>query len=131
MTPAQYMIEADQTNLDDEGYKTVQARMADPTFAKLMHAAMGMVTEAAEFMDMLKKHAMYGKPIDEVNALEEIGDQFWYQSLALKTLNADFARVMERNIAKLRARFPEKFTEARALERDLSKERRILEGGDA
>ena len=94
----------------------------------LQHAALGMVTESAEFTDMLKKHLFYGKPLDEVNLAEELGDQLWYVAMALRALGTDFETVMERNIAKLKARYPNKFTLELAENRDLEKERAILEG---
>jgi len=94
----------------------------------LLHAAIGMQTESAEFSDMLKKHLFYGKPLDTVNLMEEIGDQIWYIAMALRSLDTDFETVMERNIAKLKARYPDKFTEELAENRDLEKERSILEG---
>lgn len=40
----------------------------------------------------------------------------------------DFEDMLDSNINKLKARFPEKFTEYHALNRDLIKERNILEG---
>lgn len=93
----------------------------------LLHASMGMVTEAGEFMDMMKKHLFYGKPQDEVNLKEEIGDILWYAAIALEALGTDFSEVMETNINKLKARYPEKFTEDKAINRDLETERKILE----
>lgn len=93
----------------------------------LLHAAMGMVTESGEFMDMMKKHIFYGKPQDEVNLKEEIGDIMWYAAIALEALGSSFDEVMEKNIAKLQARYPEKFTTDKAVNRDLEKEREILE----
>lgn len=119
---------ADRTNLHGpDGYMKVQERMADPQFARLMHAAMGMVTESAEFMDALKKHAIYGKPIDEVNLKEELGDKLWYVALAVNTLNTTFGLIMEQNIRKLKKRFPDNFTEEAALTRNLEAERAELE----
>jgi NTP pyrophosphatase (non-canonical NTP hydrolase) len=94
----------------------------------LLHAAIGMQTESAEFSDMLKKHLFYGKPLDVVNLTEELGDQMWYIAMALRALGTDFETVMERNISKLRVRYPDKFTEDLAENRDLCKERGILEG---
>ena len=95
----------------------------------LLHASMGLVTEAGEFQDMLKKHVFYGKPLDEVNLKEEIGDLLWYCAIALEALDTDFEAVMQTNIDKLKARYPEKFTEQKAENRDLVKEREILENG--
>ena len=96
----------------------------------LLHASMGLVTEAGEFQDMLKKHVFYGKPLDEVNLKEEIGDLLWYCAIALEALDTDFQAVMQTNIDKLKARYPEKFTEEKAENRDLAKERKILEKGE-
>jgi len=93
----------------------------------LIHASMGLVTEAGEFQDMLKKHLYYGRKLDEVNLKEEIGDTLWYCAIALNALGTDFETVMQTNIDKLKARFPEKFTEDNANSRNLDKEREILE----
>lgn len=93
----------------------------------LLHASMGLVTEGAEFQDMVKKHVFYGKTLDEVNLKEEIGDILWYCAIALEALGADFETIMKTNIEKLKARYPEKFTEEHAINRDLDKERQILE----
>lgn len=95
----------------------------------LLHASMGLVTEAGEFQDMLKKHLYYGRELDTVNLREEIGDLLWYCAIALNALDTDFQAVMQTNIDKLKARYPEKFTEEKAENRDLDKERKILENG--
>jgi len=95
----------------------------------LIHASMGLVTEAGEFQDALKKHLYYGKNLDTVNLKEEIGDILWYCAIALEALGTDFESVMQTNIDKLKARYPEKFTEDSANNRDLETERQILENG--
>lgn len=100
----------------------------DRQFAALLHAGMGLVTEAGEFMDALKKRLIYGKPIDRVNLIEEIGDIAWYCAVALRTLDSNFGEAFARNIAKLRKRFPDNFTQAAALTRNLDAERKALEG---
>ena len=67
------------------------------------------------------------KPLDNVNLLEELGDQTWYIALALRYLESNFGEIFDGNIAKLRKRFPDKFTEAAAINRDLDGERAVLE----
>jgi hypothetical protein len=52
----------------------------------------------------------------------------WYIAILLRELDLDFESLLQLNIDKLKARFPEKFTESHALNRDLDKERDILEG---
>jgi hypothetical protein len=42
-------------------------------------------------------------------------------------LGVDFEDVWERNIKKLAARYPEKYSRNKALNRNLNKERKILE----
>lgn len=102
-------------------------RLTDPDTIRLIHAAMGMVTESAELMDMIKKHIFYGKPLDIVNAIEEVGDSMWYVGLAVDVLRTTFNEIMTVNINKLKLRYPEKFTEKDAVDRDVVAEREFLE----
>jgi len=103
------------------------AELVAPWKMDLLHASMGLVTEAGEFQDMLKKHIFYGRELDTINLKEEVGDLCWYCAIALNALGSDFESVMQTNIDKLKARYPEKFTEDKANNRDLDTEREILE----
>lgn len=94
---------------------------------RILHAAMGCVTESAEMMDALKKQMYYGRDLDITNVQEESGDLLWYLALLFDELGTDFETEMERVIAKLKARFPDKFEEGKAFNRDLDTERKILE----
>ena len=131
-----YQKSALRTNGPD--YRGVAERMTgyedqivpDQQVLDLIHASMGLVTEAGEFQDMLKKHLYYGRELDTVNLREEIGDLLLYCAIALEALDTDFQSVMQTNIDKLKARYPEKFTEDSANNRDLKVERQILENGE-
>lgn len=103
-------------------------RISNPDTIRLLHGAMGLCTESAELLDMLKKHIFYGKPLDLVNAKEEIGDSSWYMGLIIDVLQTTFDEVLTVNINKLKLRYPEKFTEFHAENRDLEAERNLLEG---
>ena len=100
---------------------------------RVLHALMGMQTETAELTDAVKRHIFYGTELDKVNLVEEIGDIFWYIAILLDELKVDvgdkasFEHAMKVNIEKLRARYPNKFTEHDAVNRDLKTERDILE----
>lgn len=98
---------------------------------RLWHGVTGVQTESGELSDQIKRHVFYGKPLDETNLKEELGDLLWYIALVANVLNMSLAEVMERNLAKLRVRYPEKFTADRALNRDVEAERVVLEGGSA
>lgn len=102
-------------------------RLTDPKMIRLLHGAMGLVTESSELIDMLKKHIYYGKPLDLVNAGEEVGDNQWYAGLIVDVLHTTFDEILTVNIDKLKKRYPEKFTSKDAIERDLDGEREILE----
>lgn len=127
MTPDQFLKDSARTDIPD--YAKVVERLNQPGMPEILHAVMGMVTETGEMMDALKKYLIYGKPIDVTNLAEESGDLEWYQALLLRTIKIRYEQVMAINIAKLQARYPAKFTEENALNRDLDAERAILEEG--
>jgi NTP pyrophosphatase (non-canonical NTP hydrolase) len=125
MNAKEYKEQALRTESND--FSSIKSRMASSDSIRLLHAAMGMQTEVAEFTDMLKKHIFYGKPLDLVNLKEELFDTTWYMAIALDVLEGSFEEGFQKNIDKLKARYPEKFSEEKAINRDLKKERSILE----
>ena len=98
---------------------------------RLLHAAMGLCTESAEFLDQMKKHIFYQKDLDEINLIEELGDLQWYTMLALHLLGVDLEEVWRRNRAKLlEKRYKNGFSKEAAINRDLEAEREVLEDLD-
>lgn len=95
--------------------------------SRLTHAIIGLSTEAVELCEALMASINSGNPIDGVNVLEEIGDLAWYTALMVDTLGADWDKILETNIAKLKKRYKNKFDAAEALDRNLDVERSILE----
>lgn len=54
--------------------------------------------------------------------------EYWIQIyMTCRIFNIDFEQMLEININKLKARYPEKFTQEAALNRDLDAEREVLE----
>lgn len=97
------------------------------SFQDQLHMVMGISTEANEILDAYKKAFAYGKPLDVVNVGEELGDLFWYVSNLMRILGIDFEDTLQINIDKLKARYPDgRFDKDKAVNRDLSKEREIL-----
>lgn len=125
MTPEEFVTNAIKTESRD--FDAIGERLTSQRNQRLLHAGIGLATEAGEFLDALKKHVYYGKELDTVNLAEEMGDLFWYCALISDELGVDFTSIMETNIAKLKARYGDKFTEGKAEHRDLDKERQILE----
>lgn len=96
-------------------------------FSNQLHMVIGASTETGELLDIYKKILAYGKELDIVNISEEIFDCFWYLVNLCRMLNIDIEQGLQTNIDKLRTRYPEKFTKYDAINRDLKKERDVLE----
>lgn len=114
---------------ESKDFDAIGERIKTVENIRLLHAVLGLTSEVGEFADALKKHLFYGKPLDKINLSEESGDLLWYLALAANVpgmLSID--ENMERNIAKLKARYGDKFTEHLAANRNLDREREILEG---
>ncbi len=112
-------------------YAGALERLQDPKLVRLLHAGMGLSTEANEVVDNLKKHIFYGKPLNEINLKEEAGDIFWYLAIISKALKIPFDEIMATVIAKLKVRYPNKFTEKDAIERNLNAELNVLENNNS
>ena len=102
----------------------------DEAARNIIHAIIGKATEAGELLELLHATAVKGEPFDVANAGEEVGDGFWYDALLARACGLTFDGIQRTNIAKLRHRFPDHFTEYDANNRDLFGERRILEEGE-
>jgi len=89
-----------------------------------------MLTEVGELADAFKKYMAYGKDVDWVNVEEEAGDLLWYIAGFFEFNNISMSHILRQNIAKLESRYPEKFTEDKAIHRDLDAERSILESNE-
>jgi NTP pyrophosphatase (non-canonical NTP hydrolase) len=96
---------------------------------RLFHAGLGMFTESVEMLQAIDKATMNGESVDIVNFGEELGDSEYYQAIAYDELDMDPERVMATIINKLKHRYPDKFDNTNAINRDLLTERAILETG--
>ena len=115
MTPNEYMQKAMRT-------KNPLGFAGDVT-----HAAMLLTSEAGEVASEVQRFIAYGKDLDRVNVKEELGDILWGIALMCDTLGFTIEEVMEKNIAKLEARYPDKkFDADRAINRDNEAEQEAM-----
>ena len=80
--------------------------------ARLMTAALGLGSETGEFVEIVKKMFLQGKPPSEENIFHmkrELGDIMWYWVTACSALDLDPFEVIKENQDKLEARYGEKF----------------------
>lgn len=76
-----------------------------PEKADLWHGATGVVGEAGELIDAIKKHVIYDKPLDLDNVIEELGDMEFYMEQIRQRLGLTREQTLEANITKLRVRY--------------------------
>ena len=79
---------------------------------RLLTAALGLGSETGEFVEIVKKMYLQGKPASEDNIFHmkrELGDIMWYWVTACASLNLDPYEVISENQEKLAARYGEKF----------------------
>lgn len=72
-----------------------------PEMAHVLHMAIGISGEAGELLDAIKKAAIYCKPIDRENVIEELGDLEFYMEGLRQGFNITREEVLEANIYKL------------------------------
>lgn len=113
---------------ENKDYEGIARRLSNPLILRLMHASDIIHTESGELKDQLKKHVYYGKTLDQVNIKEELGDLLYGVGLAIHVCGLTFEEVMEFNSKKLKSRYGDKWSKEKAINRDLNKERNILEG---
>lgn len=93
---------------------------------RVLHGALGMFTEAGELLQAVLKQLATGE-LDMVNVAEETGDSDWYKAIIHDETGITEDTVREKVIAKLKARYGEKFSSEAAINRDLAAERKVLE----
>lgn len=67
----------------------------------LIYTVLGMVGEAGELANKLKKHIRNGTPVNKDVLRDELGDVLWYVSAVSAELDARLEDVANENIDKL------------------------------
>lgn len=97
----------------------------------LLHGGIGAVTEAIELLDAIWDYLHAdekGRALIEQNIFEELGDGEWYPVHVRRFFGWTQREIQEGNIRKLRSRFPKKFTESHALNRNIGAEYAAMRG---
>lgn len=76
----------------------------------LTNSVMGLCGESGEACDIVKKHLFHGHELDRDSLIKELGDVAWYLAEAATALDISLDEVLERNIEKLRKRYPDGFS---------------------
>jgi NTP pyrophosphatase (non-canonical NTP hydrolase) len=84
---------------------------------RLMDAAAGLAEEGAEVLGLVRKHRFMGHPLDRDRVAKELGDALWCLAMTARAAGLTLDAVAEGNLAKLRARYPEGYSDERSRER--------------
>lgn len=88
-----------------------------PNPGELLNGALGLTGEAGETADMIKKYIFHGHELDREALVKELGDVCWYVALLCKAIDVSLEEVLTKNIDKLKARYPEGFSESASINR--------------
>ncbi len=83
----------------------------------LQNGLMGLCGESGEAIDILKKHLFHNHPLDRDALIKELGDVAWYLAECAAALDISLDEVCERNIEKLKKRYPDGFSSERSINR--------------
>ena len=100
-------------------YQQLAARTIDPGMTKLAqedHALKGMVSEIGELHGIYQKRYQ-GHRSDPEHQKKEVGDLLWFIAEYCTAMGWTLEEVMQLNIDKLRARFPDGFDPEKSLHR--------------
>jgi NTP pyrophosphatase (non-canonical NTP hydrolase) len=78
--------------------------------AALVDYAIGLCGEAGEFIDLVKKAVFHKHAVDKTKLIEELGDVLWYVAALANTFEITMEELGGINIAKLKRRYPDKYT---------------------
>lgn len=102
-------------------YQKMALTTLNPALGKqdvLINGVMGLCGESGEAIDIVKKHLAQGHPLDREGLIKELGDVAWYLAETAYALDVSLEEVCQRNIDKLKARYPEGFDARRSVERN-------------
>lgn len=68
-------------------------------------------------IDILKKHLFQGHELDRAHLAKELGDVAWYLAISADALGYTLEEILQTNVEKLRARYPNGFEAERSLHR--------------
>jgi NTP pyrophosphatase (non-canonical NTP hydrolase) len=76
----------------------------------LAMTSMGLAGETGECVELIKKHLWHSHELDKDKIQGEIGDVLWYISAMCNALNISLKDALDKNIEKLRRRYPDGFS---------------------
>ena len=80
----------------------------------VFNSCLGLSGEVGETLDMIKKWVFHEKELDVDHLKKELGDIMWYMAMMCYSFGFDLDEILQMNIDKLKARYPDGFDTERA-----------------
>lgn len=112
-----------ELNLDISDNQTSIEESINTPFKTLLE----FLKENLKMLDVMKKKLYYNKQIDVMSFISSTFKLFTLLEKYCSFYNTDINLILEKNILKLKARYGEKFSSEKAINRDLDLEKKILE----
>lgn len=84
---------------------------------RLLNGLMGLNGEAGEAIDLFKKHLFQEHEFDREHMAKELGDVAWYLAVSADAIGYSLEEILQMNVEKLRARYPDGFDSNRSIHR--------------
>ena len=102
-------------------YQQLAMRTLNPELSQkdvLINGVMGLCGESGECVDHVKKHLFQGHPLEKGKLIKELGDVAWYLAEAATGLGVPLSEILQGNLDKLHARYPQGFDTNRSQNRE-------------
>lgn len=128
MNPCEYQKLAAVTQCPQPGISVPGHPTSSICNAAILHGALGIASEGGELLAECQRWIWYKKDLNRNNVKEELGDVLWYVAEVCNALGFTMDEIMYSNIAKLKQRYPEKYTDYHAAEenRDRHAEEKVI-----
>ena len=80
----------------------------------VLNGCLGLAGESGEVLDMVKKWVFHEKELDKDHLKKEIGDVMWYVAMLCESFGFSLDEILQMNVDKLKARYPEGFDPEKA-----------------
>lgn len=120
LLPREWLSSSPSLAMTANGYQQAAMRTMNTALSKqdvLINGVMGLCGEAGEAIDIVKKYLAQGHDLDREKLIKELGDCAWYLAETAYALGVTLEDVLQRNVNKLAARYPEGFEAAKSLHR--------------
>ena len=102
----------ESNQLSEMFYATKELETKNPNInmSLLLTGCIGLSSETGEFNEIVKKCIFQGKPLNDETVFHckrELGDIMWYWISSCRALGLDPNEVIEENVNKLKARYPD------------------------